>query len=289
MIPLLTALGAVAAAQSTAVERAVVPEIDAQTFRPTLDRSGFLVVDTAARPAPGGHAQVLLSYHDDLLVYLSEGEQVGIVRNLVQANVLAAWGAGPVRVGVDAPVYFFAKGDATGGEAGLGDVALDGRVTVAGEGTPLALPVDLGVQARTTLPTATVDNALGARLVTWSVGLLVSKDLGPLQVAADVATVGGPAASLENIEVNDALSVAVGGRLRASEAWTLSGELASRFSYRSPVSNLAGVPLELLVGSRVRVREDLSLRAAVGRGLSPGIGAPDLRVIAGVELSAPRR
>ena len=287
MIALLAALVGGAFAQDTAAERAVVPDLDAQAFRASPDDAGLLVTDVASMPEQGGDARVLLSYHDDLLVYVSEGEQVGIVRNVAQANVIGAWGLGPVRIGLDVPVYLLARGDLTGQETGLGDVALDTRVSVFGREAPLSFPVDLGAYARISAPTATVANALGSGTPTWSVGLAGSLSVGSALIAANVGTRGGPATRLENVELNDALDWRVGVGYGLTARFDLSAEVTGRIGYAAPLTNLAGVPMEWLVGARAQLTEQVRLHAGVGRGLTPGIGSPDARAILGVGYAMP--
>lgn len=277
-------LGLSGAFAQDAANRAEVPDLDAQRFRPSLDasESGLWLTDVAGVPEPGAVAQIGLSYHDDLVVYLSEGEEVGIVRNLLQANVAAAWGVGPLRVGVDLPLVLRAVGDLTGGETGLGDVALDGRVAVAGPKAPIPFPVALGVRARLTAPTATVNTSLGARTTTWSLGVVGSLDVGPVQVAANLGTRGGPAVDLENVTVNDAFDWRAGASWGLSERVSVSAEVVGLISYAEPLANAASHPTEGLLGVQTRLSDTLVFQGGLGRGLTPGIGAPEVRLATGL-------
>ena len=52
-----------------------------------------------------------------------------------------------------------------------------------------------------------------------------------------------------------------------------------------PTSNTHRVPLELLAGAVVRPHPEVSIYAALGPGLTSGVGSPDLRALVGVRWS----
>lgn len=260
-----------------------VPELNAQTFRPSLDSARTLVVDDALMPHEGGTVRVLLSYHDDLLVYTPNGtDQTKIVSSVFQTDLMGTVGVGPARIGLDVPIYLFADGDLTNGEAGLGDLAADLRFSLLGEGAPVEAPFQLGVQGRVILPTASVQNALGARLPGYRIALVSSVEIGKALLAANLGTAGLPSVALENGELNDAFEYRLGGAYGVTDRVDLSLELAGRLHYAEPVTNRVGQPLEALVGAVWRPEGNLVVRGGLARGLTPGIGSPDIRVILGL-------
>ena len=79
-----------------------LPEFNAQHFRPTIDGTRTLWTDEAAR---GEHlkptVQALWHYTEDPLVYdYEDGTRLGLVEDVIQADVLAAVAIDRFRLGV---------------------------------------------------------------------------------------------------------------------------------------------------------------------------------------------
>lgn len=277
MIPWLSA----SALAQDVVTGGLSPKINVQNFRPSVDAPRALWVDEAARAPSGPVGRLLFHYTDDPLVYQLGDEEIGLVRNIVQADLLAGWAFGPARIGVIAPLYLYASGDPTTA-AGFGDLALDGRFTVI-DGS--RTPADLALQGRVTLPTATVDLPLGSPQVGWEIAAIVSKQIDHVLLAVNLGTSGSPASDLENVSLNDAFSsrAALGYDIKR-DILGLTGEITSHLSYLS-LSNQASSPIEGLLSGWGRPSGDLLIRGGVGTGFTPGIGSPDLRLLAGVSYT----
>jgi len=255
-----------------------VPEINAQTFRPNVDGRRLLWLDDAAKGESGFVGRGLLQYVDDPLVYLGrDDEEIEIVSSVLQLDLLAALRAGPVRFGVDVPIYLLSDGEPNGTETGLGDLGLDGKVVL------LDKAVSLGVGGRLYLPTATVETALGSPNVGYEVSAIASADVGPVLLAANLGTRGGPPAELENIALDDAFLVRLGAALRLSPVVDTALEFNGQIPYSAPLSNIDGSPLEALGSLSLRPRRsDWVVRAGAGTGITTGIGSPDYRFVLGV-------
>lgn len=271
-------MGWVASATAQVVSGGASPDLNAQVFRPTLDEGSLLWVDEAARREhPGFAGRFLLQYVNDPLVYeLEDGERLGLVTQLYEADVLGALQAGPLRVGAHVPVYLFTTGEVVGDEGGLGDIALDGKLTA------LQGPIDLAVNVRVSLPTHTVDSALGSSATGWELAGIVSRRFGPVLLAANVGTRGGPPAELENVSLNDGFVGRAAIGLAVSDGAGIAAEFAGTIPYSAPLSSSDGRPLELLGSGYGYTSRDVVFRGGVGTGLTPGIGSPDLRVLVGV-------
>ena len=265
------------------VEGGAVPEMNAQTFRPTIDGRRTLWTDDAARgPHNQGFGRFLLHYTDDPLVYQDEdGNVTGLVTNVMQADLLAGYAYDRLRIGLDLPVYLLAAGNGQQ-ETGLGDVAVEGKVTALdGEDAP----VNLAATARLTLPTNTVATALGDPSVGWEIGGVVDRSFGPVLLAANLGLRGGPSNTLETIdqgpiEVNDAFLFRTAAGYEFVEDVGASLELAGRTTFAS--SYVTGTPVEWLLGGYGYAMDDLVIRGGVGGGLTNGIGSPDYRIVLGV-------
>ncbi len=265
-----------AAAAQAQVAGGEVPEINAQTFRPTVDGRRLLWLDDGARGTNGFVGRGLLQYVDDPLVYVGpDGEVVELVSSVLQLDLLGAARLGPLRLGVDVPIYLLSNGEPSGNETGLGEVGVDGKVTL------LDRAVDLAIGGRLFLPTSTVDTALGSPRTGYELSAIVSGDAGPLLLAANVGTRGGPATSLENVELNDALIARLGAALELSEVVDTALEFNTTLPWRDPVAD--GSPLEVLASAAVRPRDsDWVVRGGAGTGITTGIGSPDFRIVLGL-------
>ncbi|MCK6503738.1 OmpA family protein [Myxococcota bacterium] len=263
------------------------PDLNAQTLRPTTDGQFTLWADDATfydkvRPS----ARLLFQYLNDPLVYRSSGseDEVDIISDLVQGDLLLGLGADRLHLGVDLPVYLVTLGE--GGEgAGLGDVSADLRLGLL---DPEQEVLGLALQGRVMLPTATVENALGAPGAGYEVGAIGDFRFDDTVVLLNLGTRGQPEAVLENVTLNDQVygRLAVAQSLMDQDRAGVAGELGAHANYSAPLDNLAAVPVEGLVTGWLRFG-DFVLRAGGGAGLTEGIGAPDARVLVSLGYEPP--
>lgn len=259
-----------------------VPEINAQTFRPSIDGAGLLWADDAGRRRGPAQGRVLLQYVDDPLVYVNTNDEVTrLVTQLFQANVVGGVNLGPLRVGVDVPVYLRTGSEVLDAESGLGDIAGDLKLTLFDKPDG---PIDFAVGGRVWAPTATVENALGNRQFAYEVTGIVSREFGKLLVALNLGTRGGPQVDLENVDLNDGFIGRLGLGLQTSERSGLAVEASTTLPYTEPLGTLAGTPVEVLGSGYLWPSKgsNLVLRAGAGGGVTPGIGSPDFRIIVGL-------
>ena len=126
MFSLLFLSGLVHAQETTPVSGGDLPELNAQLFRPTIDSPYLLWTDESLKlPNRYTSARFLLDYAKDPLVYTTNGgDSEALVGNLFQLDAMVGHTRGPLRVGLDLPVYLRSTG-AAGGETGLGDLGVD--------------------------------------------------------------------------------------------------------------------------------------------------------------------
>ena len=264
-----------------------VPDINGQLFRPSIDSTATLWTDeTLKAPDKYTMGRFALHYVNSPVAYIDEDDNVTeLVSGVWQLSLMGAHTRGPLRVGLDLPVYLRSNGQATGGETGLGDIGVDARVTAVDR---TEKPVGLAVAGRLTFPTATVAAPLGGARTGWELGVIADKELGDKTLlAVNLGTKGVPDQSLENVEWQDQLFARVGLGHSLNDATGLSADLASHFTY-GEFSNPAGRPIELLGGGWRRVGDSLVVRGGVGTGLNGGIGAPKYRVVAALAWEPPR-
>ncbi len=283
MMTLLLALLSPAFAQTTpTVAGGDAPDINAQYFRPALDSTRTFWVDESTVAEQLFAPKLLLSYTDKPLVYTFDtGEQVPLVGGVAQADLMLSFSYDRFRLGVDVPIYLAADGVGASGETAIGDIAFDGKVMLLPESDA---PLGLALGGRVFLPTAGSQNALGAPNTGWEFSAIADKrvldDKGLL--AANVGFRGGPKAELENITVDDYLTWRAGVAYDVLTALAFSGELVGSYNLRGGQEDSA-LPMEAMLGAHL-LSDDVNIRLGAGAGLTPGIGAPDWRVVLGVDF-----
>jgi outer membrane protein OmpA-like peptidoglycan-associated protein len=263
-----------------------VPELDAQLYHTSIDAQRTLWTDDAGKARNlTGTATLAFGYVDRPLVYVGpDDESTALVESALQANLLGGYTFGPIRVGADVPLYLMTASEVAAGGAGLGDVDFDVKGTILDHDDH---PVGVALSARTSLPTSSVDAPLGASGVGWAIQGIASRKTDDWLLAANIGTRGVPAATLENVDVDDRFFYRAGVGYAITDAAGVSGDLAGELSYGEPLSNPAGAPIELLAGGWGRLSETVSLKGGLGTGLSQGIGAPVFRAVMALTIAAP--
>lgn len=283
MITLLFALSALA---QDPVQGGDVPAINGQIFRPALDSTGLLwTSETQVAREDPLTGRFLMSYVNDPVVYIDGADRrTELVSSIWQLDLIGAWSYKRLRIGVDAPVYLRSTSEVLGGETGLGDLALDLRGTLLDR---QAAPLGLALAGRITLPTTTVDGALGNRGLGWEWEAIADKQLTEhLLLAANLGTKGVPGVELENLAYNDQIVARLGGAYSLSDRSGLGLELIRNMTLGA-LSNPAGNPTEAMLGGWHVVDDAWRVRGGVGRGITTGIGASKLRVVAALAYEPP--
>lgn len=275
---LLSLLAAPAHAQAVGAE---IPEINAQNFRPSIDAMGTLWADDAEVQKQRFSTRALFHYTLNPLVYEFEDddERVKLVSDVLQADVTAAVRVSRVRLGLDLPIYLLQAGE--GGQGfGLGDVGIDGKLGILDHDDA---PLGLAVSARADFPTATVANALGSPNTGWEAAAIVDREIGDrLLLALNVGYRGGAKTELENISLDDFLTMRLAGSYGLGDDAGVALEFAGAKSLATAADPGASFPLEWLASGYGYVTDSVAVRGGVGTGITSGIGSPDLRVLVGV-------
>jgi OmpA-OmpF porin, OOP family len=273
MLFLLALLPATLAQDFTGGE---TPTLNAQNFHPTIDGATTFGMDDSLIRDQTFTARGLLHYAMDPLVYQAAGGEVTeIVSDILQLDATAGYGIGPVRVGLHVPVYLLTDGTAGSG-AGIGDIALDGKVRfLDGAEAPIGLALD----GRMALPTNTASAALGADGLQGDLALVADRWLDDLYLGANVGVRFQPSAVLENTTWDDQLLLRLGGAYAFSPSGGMSLEFAGQSTFQD-FGKEAASPIEAILGGWFRPgASGLVLRGGVGTGLDDGIGAPRLRAL----------
>ena len=270
-------------AQAQDFSNGQAPEgLNGQLFRPSLDAKNTLWTNDSLR-APNKYTfgKAMLHYANDPVVYVrNDGERTELVSGIWQLDAMVGHTRGPVRFGLQLPVYLRSFGEAAGGESGLGDLALDVKLTALDRKVK---PIGLALGGRVFVPTATVTAPLGNESLGWEIEAIVDKELSEKWLlAANVGTRGVPTVELENLTWDDQVFLRGGlGYTVRRDQLGFSADVASQFNYND-FSNPAGRPVEGLLGFWTRLTPNLMLRGGAGGGLNSGLGAPKYRVMLGL-------
>ena len=261
------------------------PATNGQLFHPSIDAEKTWWTHDAAK-APNGYvlARGVLHYANQPVVYQNRaGKLEGVVTDVLQLSAMGAFTVGPLRLGLDLPIYLYSDG-IEGGETGLGDIAVDGKLTVL---DPSSEVLGVALEGRLTLPTTTVKAALGDRGVGYELMAIVDKPFGDFLIAANIGTRGIPGADLNNFEWNDQFLGRIGVAYGDADKVGMSLDIGSNITYSGIVEG--STPAEAILGGWLRPgSSNIKLRAGVGTGITSGFGAPRYRVIAGVAWEPPR-
>jgi outer membrane protein OmpA-like peptidoglycan-associated protein len=264
---------ALLAAASLAQEPGDFPEMNANLYRVPIE------TDDAGR-APNRYltGRIAANYlNGPISVVDFYDETHRVVVDAFSLDLLGGVTFGPMRFGVDLPVYLASTSDYEQmGGAGLGDLAIDVKGTVL---DPREYALGLAVGGRVQLPTSTLDLPLGDPAVRWDLRLIADKRFGDLLIAANLGTQGGPPVETQNLELNDAFLYRVGAGYALSERAGVSVDVGGQVSYSTPLSDAAGSPVEAMLGGWGRVAESVVIRGGVGTGLNRGIGAPAFHAV----------
>ena len=303
----LQALCAIASL-ATAAAHAEEARFPVERFRPAIDGSGLIDVDSGD---VGDHLDwsvgAWANYALNPLVLRNETERVGaLVAHRVGLDLVAAvslfdW----IEVGVDAPLLVFQARDTNEvrdavigandlSAVGIGDLRVLTKIRILRHRDQL---IDLAFIPALTVPTGfpagATGNYVGEGQVTFAPELAVSRSFthsGPLQGLRLAANLGYRLRPEERTVVN----VTIGHELtyRAGVGYRLAGQPlqfdltanGGTYAFQPFTSGFEENPLEVMTAVNWDPVPWLRTTVGVGKGILSGFGTPDLRVLLGVRL-----
>lgn len=255
------------------------PAIDAAHARAEVDSSGsFWVPSTRAERGYLARADLSL-VRSPLRFQDSSGEIEAIIREVWGLDLGAAWSHGRLRLSAQAPLLLRTTSDTLPAASGLGDARVDGRLVLlpgSEAGLGLALAGGLG------LPLGAAEQAQGAEGITGLLGLVADGSHGPLWVGGSASTALRPRNEGDGLVQDDRLLLRGGLGLRAWQGGLLSLEASAQTELAAPWGSLGSHPTELVLNAHHRRSGGTVLRAAVGAGISSGVGTPAWRAVLGI-------
>ena len=278
--------GALAAAAlllpSTAAAQDAAQSVDAQRFRPAMGGGPLLTVSpTTVGPQFTAGGALTLNYANDPFVYRYDDgrDEKKLLASVTTMNAQAWMSLPRAQVGIDLPLHLASSGYRVGGFRAIGDARVAARVALLErDGLGLAALGHLD------LPTGNDGSWLGEASTTGGGGLAASYDLGSALVVGNLGVSSGTGEPIgPDITWGPHLDYGVGAAWRPYEVVGASAELNGEWVWGQGVSGAR--PAEVLGAVQVRPWNDLAIRVGGGTGITQGIGAPDVRVVAGLAWS----
>ncbi len=261
---------------------AAAQEADLQRFRPALGGTHFVKVE-ALVDAPTWElgAGLWADRATDPFVYRPsdpDADEIALLESVTTAR-LTVWGrlAGRLRVGFELPGHANVRTHEVEGRA-MGDLRLAARVRVVETRGPVWAAG--GAYADLSIPTGTTGAWVAAGAPVGRAGLLGTLAADGVVLTGSVGMRTGTGQLVGHLEATPAIEGAIGAAVAVDPRLTLAIEADGAAWWNAP--DVAGYPAEILGSLRLALPADLALVTGLGTGLSPGLGAPDLRVVAGL-------
>jgi len=294
MLASVLMLCAVARAQELVDVESTVADVDLQQFHHAVDSQRFMQVDES-RPAYTTYVsgRFGLNYLNDPAVFRwSDGDKYRAMAHGVEANLIAFTWIGPVRVGIDQPVWLLARSSEGAVGRGVGSSALDVKLTAV---DARKRPFGLAFGGRVNVGSFGGDERLGGQQLLLSA--IADGDVGPVRVAANYGRgwdVHAPVIDGQPLMQQQVFRLGAAWGIADDEALGVSAEVVGH-RYQQVLSEfiddpVVAFPIEALAGGWIRPLERRAWRfnAGLGTGLNGQFGAARLRVVAGVSWDPSR-
>ena len=266
------ALPGVASAQS----------VNAQRLTASIDGGRLVKVEDGLTHEHGdAGVGLVLSHADDPFVYRTDdGEEIKVLGAATTTELLGAYNLGDLTVGAALPVHLYTDGFASDAPTHLGDLRLTGKGRIANVALGSALKLQPGVVVDLSLPTGTPDAWIGAGSAVATGRAIGALSTDGWMAAVNLGARSGTGNTLGELQVSPAIVWGFGTAVDVVEGTSLGLEVDGE-GWAGNADLLGANPVEWLANVRQTFGE-VHLRAGAGTGLSRGVGAPDLRLVAGI-------
>jgi outer membrane protein OmpA-like peptidoglycan-associated protein len=237
----------------------------------------------------GASVGVGLEYAEKPLVQMVDGQRLTVVDDLFVLDLSARWNPLPrLGLAVDVPLYAMGPTDLVdAGGPVLGDVSLWAPVALipqSGPGDESSQPWSLSLVPGLVLPLGSQDRSLGAAGLSGSALLAVGYSTGRWTLAANLGfarTRVGDAPRVLDAAFRTRALLAVSATLALQDGLALTGEIQARPGTRT--DHVEAAPVEAVATISRRLNDTISLRAGGAIPLTYGVGAPQARVLFGLQ------
>jgi outer membrane protein OmpA-like peptidoglycan-associated protein len=266
--------------------------LDVDTFSfssSAFDAQGGMQVESPTLGWPGAaYGGLGLVYaHDPLVQTFADGTTESVVTDSFATRLAFGYTLlGKVRFGLDLPLYPYVGGgpDASFNGISSGDARLRGVIGIPlGEDSPVHLAVVPMISIPTGEPSAyTGSGGVGGGLAA-AAGVNFTDALG---LVANVGFRANKTSTLGEQEIGSGLDLGLGGSYALTPALSVGVELDGTVDVIGGLSPWTDNPFELHAYGRYGKPSGIQAMLGLGTGLVGGVGAPDVRVIAGIGYRA---
>ncbi len=257
-------------------------EVDAQRFAPVEDPSRFAhLEDGDVGPALSSAFGAWFDYANDPLVFRpASGEEIKLLDQVATLHLTGSYTLGQVRLGFVAPVHLLTDVYGADPSTELGDLAVGVEVCVLkGESA------GMGIWGDISLPTGDPTAWVGASMLSARLGLAGQKTVGPLTGLLNAGFQTGTGRSLGDLKIGPGLVFGLGAAVAATDRFDVAAELDGEAWLGDNGGEPGATPIEWLVSGSFEAAPGIALKLGGGTGLTQGVGAPDSRLVLGVNYT----
>jgi outer membrane protein OmpA-like peptidoglycan-associated protein len=266
-------------------------QFNAELFRPSPGISYLSVRDAKILSALQYQFGAFLNFADDPLIVVDENNnETKLVDNQFALDIMGAIGLGNyVEVGMAIPIALFQDGDTAPNintaevQSGqLGDIRLSAKLRVIGD--PKAQDgFFLSVIPELTLPSGNSGSFFGSAGSMALFGAAASYRNGPLALGFNAGfRFQSEPVAVDNLNLGNSADVGLGVSYQISKAVSLLAEADGSLALSEVGITTGQSPIEGRAGAKIRVTDNIIVPIGLGTGLTNGVGAPDIRVLAGL-------
>ncbi len=230
----------------------------------------------------------LVAQDDPVVMRFSDGSEWRVVDDRIGGSLYAAIGLGDsFELALSAPVVFSQSSQNSPpgfsndslSSVAFGDVRIYGHATLANFGG-----FGIGTTATVYLPTGSQEALLSDGSVRVEPRLVLDFELADFHAAANASYLVRPKNETLNYISDDQVRWSFAANYAFSDMFSLAGSVFGAVGINDrPATTARDTPIEFLAGPRVFLPLGLMMHAAAGTGITTSVGAPDFRVIAGIE------
>ena len=257
-------------------------DLDVQGFAPATDQGAFIGLEDARGTAEGLGGSVSFSYAQNPFVYHYDDPSLPsekVVASLGTLDLQPWWRLGPARLALHVPLPLVATGSGVRGSHWVGDLGLDAKLLLLDR---LEHTIGLAIRGRATAPTGNTEAWVGSGVPTFAGEL----DLAAGRRLVGVANLGvasGNGTRLDDLVLGPSLRWGLGLQAPLTDPIFMVLELRGAHLLSS-LSSQGAHPIEALLGIRSRPVGPWIGSLGLGTGLTHGLGAPGLRMVAGLSF-----